>query len=357
MERHHLLGEPRASLVEVCSHVCGIQSQASWAAELQFWTRTPGMKSGEIQTALERDRTLVKSSLMRQTIHLVPASEFHIYVSALKNSRRAAVLRVMSRLGITPKEGDALSALAVEALLDGALTHGEIKKRIGPKVSKRVRKWISLVSLPFRLAIVEGLICYGPRQGVEVTFVRTCDWLPKKKAVRADEAQRILLASFLKAYGPARVRDFVKWSGNSMKESKPVWDAMMDEMAEVSVEGELNWCLRKSLAQLKDSGFSDPILRLLPNFDPYLLAHASKNHLVGDKHYKRIYRPAGWISPVVLLNGRVAGIWSSSRDSTALSLNVELFEKLPAAARTQLNEETARLGQFFGKPCNVEIKN
>jgi hypothetical protein len=95
----------------------------------------------------------------------------------------------------------------------------------------------------------------------------------------------------------------------------------------------------------------------LPNFDPYLLAHASKNHLVGDKHYKRIYRPAGWISPVVLLNGRVAGIWSSSRDSTALSLNVELFEKLPAAARTQLNEETARLGQFFGKPCNVEIKN
>jgi hypothetical protein len=151
------------------------------------------------------------------------------------------------------------------------------------------------------------------------------------------------------------VQDFVKWSGISMNESKIVWDAMKDEMAEVSVEGELDWCLRKSLPQLKDAGFSKPILRLLPNFDPYLLAHVSKDHLVTDKHYKRIYRQAGWISPVVLLNGRVAGIWSISRGPAALSLNVELFEKLPTAACSQLYDEAARLGHFLDRPCRLSF--
>jgi uncharacterized protein YcaQ len=355
MARHHLLGDPRADLATVCSHVGGIQSQLPSAAELQFWARMPGLKKGEIQSALEQHRTLVKSSLMRQTIHLVPAAEFNVYISALKNSRRAAILRVMSRLNITPKEGDALSDLVVEALAAGPLTHGEIKKSVLPKVGKKIRTWMSLVALPFRLAIVEGLICYGPRQGAEITYALTDQWLPKQKAVSTGDAQKILLTVFLKAYGPARVQDFVKWSGISMKEAKPLWDSMRDEMTEVSVEGEANRCLRKSLPQLKDDGFSRPVLRLLPHFDPYLLAHASKDHLVGEKHFKRIYRASAWISPVVLLNGRVAGIWSSSIDSKSLAIKVELFEKLSAVARTQLHEEATRLGGFLGKSSRVSV--
>lgn len=355
MARHHLLSEPRAALATVCSHVGGIQSQLPSAAELQFWARMPGLKKGEIQSAVEQRRTLVKSSLMRQTIHLIPSSEFNIYINALKNSRRAAILQVMSRLNISPKEGDGLSDLVVEALAAGPLTHGEIRKLVLPSVSKKIKKWISLVGLPFRLAIVEGLICYGPREGAEVTYALTNQWLPKQKAISAGDAQRILLAVFLRAYGPARVQDFAKWSGISMKESKPVWDSMRDEMTEVSVEGEINWALRKSLPQLKDAGFSRPVLRLLPHFDPYLLAHASKEHLVGERHYKRIYRASAWISPVVLLNGRVAGIWSSSADSKALAVNVELFEKLPPVARAQLHEKAERLGKFLGMPCQISV--
>src|SRR5580693_6387954 len=78
MARHHLLGEPGVSLPEISSHVGGIQSQIFSAGELQFWARTLGLKRGEVQAALEQHRTLVKSSLMRQTMHLVPASEFNI---------------------------------------------------------------------------------------------------------------------------------------------------------------------------------------------------------------------------------------------------------------------------------------
>jgi hypothetical protein len=54
-------------------------------------------------------------------------------------------------------------------------------------------------------------------------------------------------------------------------------------------------------------------VRLLPAFDAFLLAHATKDHIVDPRFYKRVYRNQGWISPVVLVGGRIAAVWSIQR--------------------------------------------
>lgn len=49
-------------------------------------------------------------------------------------------------------------------------------------------------------------------------------------------------------------------------------------------------------------------MRLLPAFDPYVVAascHAA-SLLPGDLRH-RVYRPQGWLSPVLLVNGRMEG--------------------------------------------------
>jgi hypothetical protein len=94
---------------------------------------------------------------------------------------------------------------------------------------------------------------------------------------------------------------------------------------------------------------------LLPSFDPYLLAHASKKHLVVDEHYKKIYRQAGWITPVVLRDGRVAGIWETSQRAQGITVNVDLFETLSRPLRAKLEEEAANLGQFLGTSAILKI--
>ena len=52
---------------------------------------------------------------------------------------------------------------------------------------------------------------------------------------------------------------------------------------------------------------------LLPGFDPWVLAPIShRAHTIPDGHVDDVSRTAGWISPVLLVDGRVAGTWEPS---------------------------------------------
>jgi hypothetical protein len=357
LTRHHLADRDQSPLAAVCRDVCGIQAQVMSAAELQLWARIPGVTREEIGSALHDRRTLVKTSVMRQTLHLISADDFPIYISALRKSRVEAMLGIMSRFGIAREEADEMTESIAGALVSGSATPSELKAQIVPGASKRMRKYIDLawgIQL-FRLALVEGLICYGPDRGREATYVRVDQWLPKQPQVAESEAKRILLRRYLAAFGPATARDFSRWSGISMKESSPVWKSIEDELVEVTVEGSSGSILREDRELLMQSRFDDRSLRLLPYFDPYLLGHAGKDHLLDGNNYKRVYRNAGWISPTILSNGRVIGVWSHANRGRRLILKIEPFEKLTRVVRGRIEEEASRLEAFFETPCDVKF--
>jgi hypothetical protein len=93
---------------------------------------------------------------------------------------------------------------------------------------------------------------------------------------------------------------------------------------------------------------------LLPLFDPYLLAHAEKHHLVESLHYKRVYRNQGWISAVVLINGRIGGTWSYWSEGKKVAVEMKPFKKLQSSTRKSIELEVASLSSFFIK--EVEIR-
>jgi hypothetical protein len=68
---------------------------------------------------------------------------------------------------------------------------------------------------------------------------------------------------------------------------------------------------------------------------------------VDAAHYKRVYRPAGWLTPVVLVDGRAAGVWSHRRAGAALEIRVEPFRPIPKRVRDAVREEADDLGRFL----------
>ena len=65
--------------------------------------------------------------------------------------------------------------------------------------------------------------------------------------------------------------------------------------------------------------------------------------MLHDRHYKRIYRNQGWISPVILLDGKVIGTWSHERKGKFLEITVEPFEKIPKSLHPLVEAEAKRL--------------
>jgi len=264
----------------------------------------------------------------------------------------------MSRYGdVTVEEAEALTEIIVEALHAGPLTQPELRKQILPKVGKKMKRYMELAwsIQTFRPALVQGLICYGPASGKKATFVRADQWLPKQKNVSELEAKKILLRRYLSAYGPATVRDFSKWSGIPAPEAKPLWQSLLDELVEVSVGDQPTSLLREDYAALAASDIKDQVVRLLPYFDPYLLGHADTSPMVKPTHYKKVYRNQGWISPVVLLDGRVIGIWSHKQRGKKLSIEVETFERFSKAIRTKIENEAENIGNFLETSYDIDF--
>src|SRR5208282_5202739 len=148
LARQHLAARSESDLIRVSAEVCGIQAQLMPSAHLALWARTRNLTPGTIEAALWHDRTLVKTLCMRQTLHLLPAAEFPVYMAAVRRSRVAAIVRIMARLEITARDTETLNRATLETLETGPLTLRELSARVRPRVSSRVRAWMDRVWNP-----------------------------------------------------------------------------------------------------------------------------------------------------------------------------------------------------------------
>jgi hypothetical protein len=357
LRRHHLLDDPPQDAVTICRDMCGVQAQVMSAAYLQLWTRNHAITRAGVDSALWKTRTLVKTSLMRQTLHLIPTDEFQLYISALRPSRFAQAMRVMARCGISREESEALIPRIMDILSAGPLSRPAIAAAIRPKASKRVRFWMENSWSLVRLPVAEGLVCYGKGEGNAIVFIRVDHWLPNLKPglISATEAQCALLRKYLRAYGPATLTDFSHWSGIPMQEVKPLLPMLEGKLAEIPGDKKSSYLLREDVDVLSKSSAGETSVRLLPIFDSYLLAHRDKDHLLSAQHYKRVYRNQGWISPVVLIDGAVAGVWSHKLQGKKLLIETEPFGKFSRTARAGIEREAERLALFFESDLDLQF--
>ena len=352
LRRHHLVDPAPADLVTISGDICGVQAQIMSAAQLQFWARNHAITAAEVNAALWQKRSLVKTSLMRQTLHLVPTQDFPLYIAANRSARVKAILSVMARFKITRDEADALSGLILETLKAGPAPHVAIRSAVQPRVSKRVRAWMDKVSSVVRLPVADGLICYGPGEGNQATFIRTEQWLPLQDPVDETEARVELMRRYLRAYGPATLKDFAYWCGLSMADARVVRTLLDAELLEQN--GFL--ILRSDVRTMNAAPVQSSSVHLLPHFDVYLLAHSLKDHLIDSRFYKRVFRSQWWISPVVLVDGRIAGVWACEPGRLSLDVGIELFSPVSRSCRNQIRARAESLAEFFQRPLSLSFK-
>jgi hypothetical protein len=354
LARHHLVRGPKASLVDVCRAVCGIQAQVISAAELSLWTRRRQTTRADVRAALWTKRDLVKTTSMRRTLHLLPARDFQMYIAAMQAWSMSQTEHLLRRIGASSKHVDTMIGVVMDALADGPKTQQDLLSRAKVKAEKGMRLWLKYAWSAMRPAILQGLIVYAEPRGAEATFARVDQWLPKQKTVEPSEARLELATRFLGAFGPATHRDFTKWSGLPTSVTKPLFDRLGRALEPVTVDGEHSFILRRDLAELSASTL-DSSARLLPSFDTFLLAHAAKDHLVHPRFYKRVYRNQGWLSPVVIAGGRIVAVWLLEEHAKSFVVDVQPFSPLDAKVRRGIAQEAEALGSFLGARCEAQF--
>ena len=320
------------------------------SAELTLWARLEALPRDAVERALWEERTLVKTWAMRGTLHLLPAAELGLWLAGLGTYRHYLKPAWIRAFGITEPQLLALIDAVGEVLGGDPLTRVELADavvaRLGDEgLREKLRQGFGAYLKP---AAFRGRLCFGPGEGQRVRFTRPDVWLGREvERPGGDAALREIARRFLAAHGPATREDLRRWWATTPAAAGTLLRSLEDA-EEVAVEGEAMWMLASDAAGAAEMGAASGV-RLLPAFDQYVIAATLQaGHFLAGDFRDRIYRPQGWLSPVLLVDGVMAGVWRHERKGRRLVVGLEPFGKVSRAVRGAVEAEAERLAAYLG---------
>lgn len=334
LERQHLLA-PATDAMIAAGSLIGAQAQVHSAGILQLRARSlTGADDAAMTRALMEDRTLVKLWAHRSTLHLMPAADLPM-VLGVRRLRTAAYMNWYTKEGLSPDQVERLVQAIVEALALGPHSRMDLSRRLVPVLGEWARPWLEHSwGGVIKLACALGHLCHGPGPGSgpglemgleagetetglrEAKFVRLDNWLPAGTPITPLEgptAVAALLRRYLAAFGPASPADFRKFSGLPAEPVRDAFACLAADLVPVEWGRGRGFILAEDAPALIAAAPPPGHISILPLFDPWLLAHQDTGQYLDDRHRSAIYRTAGWISPVMLRQGRVVAHWRHRR--------------------------------------------
>ena len=357
LDRQHLAERAAATSPEqIAKDLVGVQAQILSAAALSVAVRTRRLGVDALPKALT-ERRLVRSWAMRGTLHAFAADDLPTIVAALRRRemwRRPAWLRYF---GLTEAEMEATIEGVGEVLDDGrprtrAELADELTRRLGPTVGRQIRESWGTILKP---AAERGYLCHATGEGSGVTFTRPDRWLASWRTEDPDVAVTSVVRRYLHAFGPATQADIRLWWGVQPALLRPAFHELAGEIAAIELEGRPGLVLAADLAEIEATRPLRGWLMLLGPFDPLIVSGGLRDRLIPADNLKRVSRTGGWISPVLLMDGVVAGVWDSDRAGDVLQITVDPFRPLSVARRRALGREAERVAGRFGASAKLEL--
>jgi Winged helix DNA-binding domain len=352
MRRHQLVERaPAHALLDVVARIGGLHAQVMSSAELTVHARVDGLEPDAVQRALWDERALVKLWAMRGTLHLLPATELDTWLGALGTYDHYLKPVWLRNFEITRDELERLIDAIAKALDGQPLTREELGAAVARlSGSRELEEKVQGSWGPYlKPASFRGRLCFGPNDGQRVRFTKPAAWLGRELDAHDPEAAlREVTRRHLGAFGPASREDLARWWGVRPPQGGRMLEALGEEVVSVDVEGTGGWMLREHAAE---AAAVEPVevVRLLPGFDMWVIGAArDAAALLDPAEKKRVYRNQGWISPVLLVDGRMEGVWKHERKGKRLVVTIEPFGKLPKRVRTEAEAEAERVAAFVG---------
>jgi Winged helix DNA-binding domain len=336
LARQLLLRRWDLPVTEAVERLAGLNAQDPEPPYLGLWTRLAGFELDALTRRLE-DRSVVRSTLLRGTQHLVTAADYlawrPLLQPMLEHRRRAGFGRATA--GVEPA---ALVAAARDLLAQGPLTRPELGRRLAARWPGRDPGALAS-SVQDLLPLIHPPPSGTWRNRGAIPCVLAESWLGRPLPAAASPAG--MIKRHLAAFGPASVLDIQAWSGLT-RLREPV-ERLGAELRPFRDEH------GRRLYDLPDAPRPDPDtpapIRFLPAVENLLLAHADRTRVISDERRRRVCVGAV-VEPTVLVDGDVVAIWRVTRAGGTAVLEVEPLGGLSGADRAGVAEEGMRLLEF-----------
>ncbi|MFF1418793.1 winged helix DNA-binding domain-containing protein [Streptomyces sp. NPDC058280] len=350
LARQLLLDRADLPVLDAVAHLGGMQAQEPQEPFVGLWSRVRAFDPAVLSDLLTR-RSLVRTHLMRRTVHLVTADDALAWRARHDAMLRQRVLGTYRR-ELDGTDLDELAAAGRAVMADGEpRSMAELVRALGPV--RRVFAGQDLAErrpTPGPRALGEMLVAalvpvaQLPPRGLwrtkaGVRNVLLSSWLGREidppTLDGSDPVGQALVRRYLAAFGPAASADLRAWCGLAGLPAAVA--AIREEL--VTFRDERG----RELFDLPDAPRPDPgtpaPVRFLPAFDNAILGYHDRGRIIDDAH--RGLSVAG--ERVVLVDGRVAATWTVNAGTVV----VTPLRGFSGADRATVAEQGRELASFL----------
>ena len=327
LARQLLLERVALSPVQVIEHLVGMQAQWPRAPYTGIWTRTTKFSRADLERELA-EGTVVKATMMRQTLHLVTRRDYGLIRAALAETNH------LDKTPDAQRFAPLVRALATSGHLTTAEALSYLEREHGLTGIRARRAWRGARVRAHLLPHHESALW---RARPERRYVP----LDEPDEHEPDRARAEMLHRYLAAFGPASVRDMTLWAMMHVPETKRAV-ALIEPLTRYRDENGRE-LLDVADAPLPDPGEPAPV-RFLPKWDNVLLAFADRTRVLPEPYRKKVIKINGDVAATFLVDGFVAGTWRYDGRHVLL----EPFDALPRKALREVESEAALLERFLG---------
>lgn len=341
--RRQLLAEPADDPMDALRGVVAVySSHPSAPLSLQCRGRSFG---AEWLGKAEGARRVVRLAGPRGSIHLMPADTAPRIFGAV----RVPVEKFAGNLKYAKIEWAEYDDLKrrMPQILREPMTPAEAQEAFGMGAN---------LMTGLRVMASEGLVLRlgGSLRTDVLRYVSAEAWLGRPlEEADADESLRWLVMEYLRAFGPARVKDVAWWIGCSQKRATEA----LKNAETVDAGGGMLLPADDQAAFDSVQPLDADAVALLPKWDVYTMGYApdGRRRFVADEHMKLAYSTAkmgagatsGDGNPLVLRGGRAVAAWSHRFSGDRMAVEVTPFEP-GALASHPLDTAFDAIGRLLG---------
>ncbi|HWO58529.1 MAG TPA: winged helix DNA-binding domain-containing protein [Umezawaea sp.] len=336
LERHDL---PPDQAIE---RLVGLQAQATWSPYLALWSRLKGFDA-DVVGAMLVDRTAVRMTLMRGTLHLVTARDCVLLRPVVQPMLTRTAMTTFTR-GLKGVEIAELVGAAKVLLDETPMTNARLAAAL-------TERWPDhgLSALGGLLQLLLPMVQVPPRgvfgRGGPPVHAAASTWLGADIPAEAAPDEAVL--RYLAVFGPATVADVAAWSRLTGVR------AVVDRLDLKTYRDEAG----RELLDVPDGVIADPETpappRFLADFDNVLLSHADRTRVMSDEHRKRWSGVGnGVFPPSFLLDGFLAGTWKADKGV----LTITPYRKVSKKDQNALTREGLALLGFLAPGEDHDVR-
>ncbi|NLG70743.1 MAG: winged helix DNA-binding domain-containing protein [Chloroflexi bacterium] len=346
-------GSPPETPDAVVSELLAVQAQDLPQAVLGVGLRGSGFDQAAVYRALQDGRRLLRTWLLRGTLHLATAADAAWLLPLLAPDLIHKGKRRLKQLGWDDDRlHSGLRLLEKSLETQETLTRRELAERL--RLAGLPHEGQAPVHLVYRAAL-EGMLCCAPDQDGQVAYTRLETWAGLLRPGPREQAVVELARRYLNAYAPASAADFAHWSGLPLAEARRAFQALERDCIEAAFNGQKAVLLENQLSRLDEPEPPAPVVRLLPRFDLYLLGYKDRSLVLEAQYAKRVHPGGGMILTALLVDGVVRGAWNMKPRRRQVEVVIEPFEPLSEELVPALTDEVQRLGNFLGMEAVMRI--